>query len=101
MKKESNIINTKENSEKNFRKENLLVKKDDKQILLARKEEREIMRLEKTCDILSVLLKVEVAITLVVITFAFIFEGFSFDSQMKNRYQQAIISEKNNEETKI
>lgn len=101
MKKESNIIDTKENSVKNFRRELYPAKRNDKEMLLAEKEERAIKRLEKTCDILSVLLKVEIAITLVVVTFAFIFDGFSNTIPSQTKYQQASVSERVNEYTKI
>ena len=85
MEKESNKIYTKENPIENV----------NKKLYPIEKEDREIMRLEKTCDILSVALKVELAITLVVVTLAFIFNGFTDDMKYQEKYtNQSISAEK-------
>ncbi len=81
MKKENNIIHTKENPMQDIHKELYPIEKEDK----------EIMRLEKTCDIMSILLKVEMVITLVVVTFAFMFNGFE-GKVIPSEYKQASIS---------
>ena len=78
MKKESSIIDTKEKPINNFSKEHYLIEKED----------RQIMRLEKTCNVLSTVLKLEMAITLVVVTFAFIFNGFPNDVELTEKYKR-------------
>ena len=63
MKKESSIIHTKENSIKG---DNYLIKK----------EEQQLIRLDKTANVLSVIVKIEMVITLVLMTSYAILNGF-------------------------
>lgn len=77
----------------NFTKENP-VRKVNEKLYPIEKEDREIMRLENTYDILSIALKVEMAITLVVVTFAFIVNGFPEINEYQERdYETSISSE--------
>lgn len=80
-------------SNKNYTKENPGRKINEK-LYPMEKEDREIMRLENTYDILNIALKIEMAITLVVITFAFIVNGFpEINEYQENAYQTSISSE--------
>lgn len=63
MKRESSIIHTKENI-------------DSKEVSLIKKEEQQLMRLDKTANVLSVIVKVEMVITLVLMTSYAILNGF-------------------------
>lgn len=63
MKRESSIIHTKENI-------------NSKEVSLIKKEEQELMRLDKTANVLSVIVKVEMVITLVLMTSYAILNGF-------------------------
>lgn len=91
MKRENNIIHTKENP----------IKDVNKKIYPIEKEDQEIMRLEKTCDILGIALKVEMVITLVVVTFAVVFNGFPNIADFQIDYKKASISTKSDYNTKI
>ena len=79
MRKESNLISTKENT-------------INEKLYPIEKEERQIMRLEKACSILSIALKVEMVITLVVMTFAFIAEGFPSSLKYQEKNEKSSIS---------
>lgn len=63
MKRESSIIHTKENI-------------DSKEVSLIKKEEQQLMRLDKTANVLSVIVKVEMVITLILMTFYTVLNGF-------------------------
>lgn len=63
MKIESSIIHTKENI-------------DSKEVSLIKKEEQELMRLDKTANILGAIVKVEMVITLILMTFYTVLNGF-------------------------
>lgn len=88
MERNSNIVHTKENP-------------INEKLYPIEKEDREIMRLEKTCDILSIALKVEMAITLAVVTFAFIINGLPSNIKYQANYKQPSISTEIEENTKI
>lgn len=64
MKRESSIIHTKEDSV------------DSKEVYLIKKEEQELLRLDKTANILSAIVKVEMVITLILMTFYTVLNGF-------------------------
>lgn len=63
MKRESSIIHTKENI-------------DSKEVSLIKKEEQQLMRLDKTANILGAIVKVEMVITLILMTFYTVLNGF-------------------------
>ena len=79
MERKNNVINTKENPKKNFSRVELekcnYYKKQfnctDKECYALIKEDRAIKTLEKTCNILTWMIKVQAVITLVLLTFAF------------------------------
>lgn len=104
MERNNNVIDTKDNPMKNFSKEDMknynyyknALTLSEKDIYALVKEDREIQRLEKTCDILGAALKVEAVITLVVLTFAVIFNGFPSTKQVEKEYKKASISRKLN-----
>ena len=54
------------------------------------KVDREIMQLEKTCDILSIALKVELALTAVVVVFAFVVSKLPVDLDKAMNEQTSI-----------
>ena len=82
MKREKNIISTKENPVENF----------SNKLYPIEKEDQEIMNLEKTCNILSKILKIECVVTLIVIAFVFVFNEFSANTQIQENYKQTSIS---------
>ena len=65
MKRESSIIHTKEDLIAN-----------NQEAYLIKKEEQELIRLDKAENIMSIIVKVEMAITLVLMTFYTILNGF-------------------------
>lgn len=100
MKKEkSSIIDTKEELIKNFSKEQMEIYNyyksqfsyNDNALIPVQKEDKELMMLEKSCDILSTIFKVQLVITLIIVTCIVMFNGFpNTDTQVK--YKQASIS---------
>lgn len=84
MKRENNIVSTKENPTENFSKE----------LYPLEKEDQEIINLEKTCNILSTILKIEFVVTLIVIAFVFVFNEVSDNVKSQDDYKQASISTK-------
>lgn len=107
MKKESNIIDTKENLIKNFSKEQMEIYNYyksqfsyvDKELYPTIKEDKELIFLEKGCNILSSILKVELVLTLIIVTFVVMFNGIPNNNEPSIKYKQASISEEYN--TKI
>lgn len=85
-------------NKKIYTKENP-IKKVNEKLYPIEKEDRQIMRLEKTCDILSIALKVEVAITLAVMTFCAAVNGFPSIDEIEAEYKSAgiVIENDNNE----
>ena len=98
MKKESNLIDTKENimnnkeESYNYYKSNLPAC-TDKEIYSLIKDDKEIALLEKGCNILGKILKVEAVITLIVITFAIIFNGFPENAKSQGNSKKVSISQ--------
>ena len=78
-------------NKKIYTKENP-IKKVNEKLYPIEKEDREIINLEKTCDLLSIALKVELVITMVVVTIAFIFNGFTFSPEEKIEHKSVSIS---------
>lgn len=100
MKKESNMISTKDELIKNFSKEQMEIYNyykskfsySDQALVPAQKEDKELIFLEKGCNVLSVIFKAELVLTLLVVTFVVMFNGFPGDSQSQVKYKEASIS---------
>lgn len=91
MERENKKIYTKENP----------TKKVNEKLYPIEKEDRQIIRLEKTCDILSTILKLEVAVTLAVMTFSVIVNGFPNFDEIEAEYKSAGIVIENENNAKI
>lgn len=84
MERKNNVIYTKENPKKNFSKVELekcnyykeQYKCTDKECYALIKEDRAIKALEKTCSVLTFMVKVQAVITLVLLTFVFMNNAF-------------------------
>ena len=95
MERKNNVINTNENPKKNFSKVELekcnyyknQFKCTDKECYALIKEDRAIKTLEKTCNILTWMIKVQAVITLVLLTFAFMNNAFPNDN-IQNDYKK-------------
>ena len=82
MKKESNLIDTKEELIKNFTEEQMEIYEyykskfsyTDEQLYPTVKEDKEMMRLEKTYQVLQVIFKVEVFASIFVLAFVSLFQ---------------------------
>ena len=77
MKKENNKISTKENL--------------NNALYPIEKEDQEIMKLEKACKILSNTLKVEVLLTIAIMTVVWGFNGFSNQTSNISEYKETSI----------
>ena len=105
MKKESNLIDTKDELIKNFSKEQLEIYEfykskfsyADKDLYPVVKKDKELAFLENGCKLLTKVLKAEIVIALVVFTVMFMFKGFS---KPDIQYKQANIT-RNVSNTKI
>ena len=95
MKKESNIIDTKDNMIKNFTKEQMeIYEYYKKQFVCADNEsypvvqnDKEMVLLEKSYNILKTIFKVETVLALIIVTSMIIFNGFSANkSQIKYKH---------------
>lgn len=95
MKRKNNVIDTKEHPIKNFSKEELerydyyknQLNYSDNECLALIKEDRAIETLEKSCNILTSIAKIQAVITLILLTFAFMYDVFPNDNA-RIRYQQ-------------
>jgi hypothetical protein len=101
MKKESNMIDTKDELIKNFSKEQMEIYNyyksqfsySDTELYPVVKKDKEMMFLENGCNILSSILKVEVVLALIVVTFVVIFNGIPNNEKSQVKYKQASIVE--------
>ena len=108
MERKNNIIDTKENSKKNFSKAELekydyykdQLNCSDKECYALIKEDRAIKRIEKTYNALTTMLKVQVVITLSLLTFAFIYDAFP-SGNIKYNHKEVSISKEIEQNTKI
>lgn len=101
MERKNNIIDTKENPKKNFSQEELerfdyyksQLHYSDKECYALIKEDRAIETLEKSCNILSSIAKVQAVITLILLTFAFMYDVLPSDNARIKFQETSIHSE--------
>lgn len=101
MERENNVIYTKEDLKKNFGKAELekynyyknQLKCSDKECYALIKEDRAIKKLEKTCNVLATMVKVQAVITLALLTFAFIHDAFPGDNIKYDHKEISMYSE--------
>ncbi len=95
MKEESNLIDTKENIVKKFTKEQMDIynyykkqfENSDNAIYPIAQEDKEILALEKSYNILKAIFKVETVLVLIIVTSMILFNGFSVNkSQIKYKH---------------
>lgn len=107
MERKKYIIDTKENS-KNFSKVELekynyyksQYECSDEECYALIKEDRSIKVLEKACNILSTIVKVQAVITLALLTFAFVYDVFP-NNTIKFEYQELSVHSEIEHDTKI
>lgn len=95
MERKNNIIDTKENSKKNFSKTELekynyyknQYECSDEECYALIKEDRAIKTLDKACNILTTIVKVQAVVTLALLTFAFMYDIFP-NNNIKFEYQE-------------
>ena len=98
MERKNNIIDTKENPKNKFRKEDLerynyyksQLNYSDKECYALVKEDRAIATLEKSCNVLASIAKIQAVITLVLLTFAFMYDVFP-NNNANIKYQETSI----------
>lgn len=107
MERKNNIIDTKEIS-KNFSKLELekcnyyknQYECSDEECYALIKEDRAIKTLDKACNILTTIVKIQAVITLALLTFTFIFDIFP-SNNIKFEYQELGVHSKVEYDTKI
>ena len=108
MERKNNVIYTKEDLKMNFGKAELekynyykrQLNCSDKECYALIKEDRAIKKLEKTCNVLATMVKVQAIITLALLTFAFINDAFPGDNIKYDR-KEVSISREIEQDTKI
>lgn len=99
MERKNNIIDTKENSKMNFSKEEIekcnyyksQYNCSDEECYALIKEDRAIKRLEKACNILIPIVNVQVVITLALLTFAFVYDVFPSNDNIRYEHKDVSI----------
>lgn len=108
MERKNNVINTKENPERNFSKIELekcnyyksQYECSDEECYALIKEDRAIKTLDKACNILTTIVKIQAVITLALLTFAFIYDVFP-SNNVKFEYQELSIHSRVEHNAKI